>query len=89
MVTEINEKEIMMLRELKKKYSTKWFRYVIMGDINPHNPDDDMCYTILLADSEEELYEYPNPVKGISSGGITCGNNAPFTPEVGGVYIHA
>jgi hypothetical protein len=89
MVNEIKEKEILALKVLKEKYATKWFRYFIVGEVNLHNPDENMCYAVLTADSVEEIYDYPYPDKVKHSGGVTSGYNAPFTPEVGGVYIHA
>ena len=53
MVTEINDKEVMTLHELKKKYSTKWFKYIIVGELNLKDPGKDMCYAILTADAED------------------------------------
>ena len=89
MVTVIKEKEVMTLSELKKKYSTKWFQYVILGDINYKNPDENLCYVILTADSEEEAYKAHHPDWDTNNAGITAGYNVPFTPEVGGIYVHA
>ena len=89
MATEIKEKDVMTLPELKQKYSTKWFRYVIVGEINLKDPDKDMCYVAFVADSEDELYKHPNPFRGKCSSGIASGYNVPFTPEVGGIYVHA
>jgi len=88
MVTEIKEKEVMTLRELKKKFSTKWFQYVIVGDINYYDPDSEMCYVVLTADSEEEVYKAHHPDCDINHSGIASGYDFPFTPEVGGIYVH-
>ena len=88
MVAEIKEKEIMTLPELKKKYSTKWFRYVITGENNLIDPYKNMCYVAFTADTEEELYKHPNPFRGEYSSGIDCGYNVSFAPEVGGIYAH-
>ena len=89
MVTELIEKEIMTLPELKRKYSSKWFRYVIVGERNYKDPDKEKCYIVLTADSEEELYKYPYPDKNKHHGGVDSGYNVPFTPEAGGIYVHA
>ena len=89
MVTEINDKEVMTLHELKKKYSTKWFKYIIVGELNLKDPGKDMCYAILTADAEDELYQAHHPDWGKYHGGVTSGYNPPFTPEVGGIYVHA
>jgi len=89
MVTEIKEKEVMTLHELKLRYSTKWFRYVVVGEINYLDPDSDKCYVVLVADSEDEIFNHPYPDKNKHSGGIDWGYNVSFTPEVGGVYAHA
>ncbi|MCL2223329.1 MAG: hypothetical protein FWC20_11350 [Oscillospiraceae bacterium] len=89
MVTEIKEKEVMTLPELKEKYSTKWFRYIVVGELNYKDPDKEMCYAVITADSEEELYKHPFPDKDKHNGGIDSGYNVPFTPEVGGIYAHA
>jgi len=89
MVTEIKEKEVMTLHEIKMKYSTVWFRYVIIGEPNLKDPDKNMCYVAFTAESEDELYKHPNPFRGKQSSGISSGYNIPFTPEVGGIYSHA
>jgi|GEM_PF-1651896 len=88
MVTEIKEKEVMTYRELRKKYSTNWFRYVIVGERDYKDPDGEMCYAVLTADSEDEIYKHPYPDKNKYSGGISSGYDVPFTPEVGGIYVH-
>ncbi|MDR2590714.1 MAG: hypothetical protein LBC71_07000, partial [Oscillospiraceae bacterium] len=87
---EIKKKEIMTLRELKKKYSTKWFRYVIVGEINLLNPDSDMCYVVCTADTDDELYRNPRPdLIEQFNGGIASGYDVEYPVEIGGIYAHA
>jgi len=89
MVTEITSKEVMTLRELNEKFATKWFRYVIVGEMNDEDPESDMCYVVLTADTEEELYKHPYPDRNLYNGGVTTGNNVTFPLEIGGIYVHA
>ena len=90
MVKEIKKKEIMTLEELKKKYATKWFQYVIVGEINYLNPYLNMCYVIFTADSEEELFKTPTPEHAKQhNGGIASGFKVVVPKEVGGIYTHA
>ena len=89
MVTKINEKEIMTLRELKRKYATKWFDYVLVDDMDDDDPEASLCYAVLIADTEEEIYSYPDPERNKRSGGISSGDRVVFPMEVGGIYVHA
>ena len=88
MVTEITDRDVMTLRELKKIYATKWIRYVIVGDLNFKSPSDNMCYAVHTADSKEELHKHPYQDKSKYNGGIASGNRVVSQPEVGGVYVH-
>jgi len=89
MVTEITENEIMTLRELKEKYIDKWFRYVIVDEADDYDSESDMCYVVITADTEEELYKHPYPERNKRRGGIATGDNVVFPLEVGGIYVHA
>ena len=88
MVTEINNKEILTLQELKAKYATKWFQYIIVGDMNFANPMSNTCYVVHTADTEYELYRTPCPEFEKHNGGIASGNSVVYPMEVGGVYVH-
>ena len=88
MVTEITSKEVMTLREIKEKYADKWFRYVIVDDTYDEDPEDRMCYVVLTADTEDELYKHPYPDKNKLRGGISTGDDVEFPMEVGGIYVH-
>jgi len=89
MVTEITDKELMTLKELRKKYDKKWFRFIIVGDMNDDDPESDMCYVVITADTEDELYGHPYPDRNLYNGGICTGINVIFPLEVGGIYVHA
>ena len=85
MVTEINEKEIMTLRDLCVKHASKWFMYVIVGEMSIEDPESDMCYVVFTADTEEELYNHPYPERNIHNGGVSYGDKVEFPAEVGGM----
>ena len=89
MVTEITDKEVMSLRRLKEKYATKWFDYVLVDGMNDNDPDASLCYVVLIADTEEEVYNHPDPKRNMRSGGIGSGDKVVFPMEVGGIYVHA
>ena len=89
MVTEINEKEIMTLRKTKEKYATKWIDYTFVDEMNDDDPDSSLCYVVLVADTEEEIYRHPDPERNKRSGGICPGDKVVFPMEVGGIYAHA
>jgi hypothetical protein len=89
-IIEVKEKEVMTLKELKEKYSTKWFRYIIVGEMNFADPCYNMCYVVCTADSEDELYKNPRPeLREQFNGGIASGYNVVVPMEVGGIYVHA
>ncbi|MDR2572394.1 MAG: hypothetical protein LBD23_19145 [Oscillospiraceae bacterium] len=90
MVKEIKKKEIMTLRELKEKYATKWFQYIIEGEMSYTDPYSNLCYVIYTADTEEELYKIPaSDVFEKHHGGFASGFNVVYPMEVGGIYSHA
>jgi hypothetical protein len=89
MVTEIEKKEIMLLRDMKEKYATKWFCYNIEGEMNLHDPDSDLCFVVYVADTEEEVYAAYYPELNMVNGGIASGYDVVFPAEVGGIYVHA
>ena len=87
-VTEIIEKEVLTLRELKKKYATKWFDYVFVDEVDDE-PESSLCYVVFVADTEEEIFRHPDPERNMRSGGISFGYSVIFPMEVGGIYVHA
>jgi len=89
MITEISKKEIMTLQEAKRKYATKWFDYVLVDDMDDDDPEASLCYVVLVADTEEEIYNHLDPERNKRSGGISSGERVVFPMEVGGIYVHA
>jgi len=89
MITEVTSKETMTLRELKEKYATKWFRYVIVNETDCDDPESSVCYVVYIADTEDEIYKHPDPERNKRRGGISTGDNVVFPLEVGGIYVHA
>jgi len=87
-VTEIKEKNITTLRKIKEKYATKWIDYVFVDEMDD-DPESSLCYVICIADTEEELYNHPDPERNTRSGGITPGDKVVFPIEIGGIYAHA
>ncbi|MDR2600063.1 MAG: hypothetical protein LBC73_07285 [Oscillospiraceae bacterium] len=90
MVKKIKKKDIMTLQELKTKYATKWFQYIIVGEVNYTDPYSNLCYAIYTADTEDELYKIPtSDVFEQHNGGFASGFSVVYPMEVGGIYSHA
>jgi len=89
MVKEITDNEVMTLQRAREKYATKWFDYVLVDGMNDNDPDASLCYVVVIADTEEEIYSHPDPERNLRSGGVSSGDKVVFPMEVGGIYVHA
>ena len=88
MVMRVNDETLMTVSDMKKKYPTKWFRYVMVGEPSFSNPGSEMGYVVFTADTEIEIYDiskygYEGEPLSFGKGGHTVS-----TPEVGDIYYH-
>ena len=63
MLTKIENPEIKMVREFRKQYADKWFRYLIVEndeDCLDKPPDEELSVVIYIADTEKELLTLNN-----------------------------
>lgn len=92
MVTVIKKQQIMTLRQLKEKYATKWFRYVIVDETETvaGEPESIMCYVVYVADTEDEIYRHPYTEENTKLVvGVDAGDRVEEPMEIGGIYVHA
>ena len=85
MITKIETKEIMTVREMRKRYSTKWFKYVIIGELDTVNPDNEKGYVVFVADTDTELYNIPRDDDDHNSYCIFLGDDVEHPLEVGAI----
>jgi len=85
MVTKIDTQEIMTVLEMRKRYPTKWFRYVMVGEPDMMNPSNNAGFVVFVADTEVELYNSPEDGYDSRPFGFDLGREVTHPLEVGGV----
>ena len=87
-VTKVDDKIVMTVEEMKKKYPTKWFRYAMVSEPDFFESKNNSGYVIFIGDTDVELYDLRQHGYSGECLAFGKGDHTSSVPEVGSIYYH-